>query len=572
MAHIANRSRFRVTVKNKPELTKYFSFSKLAEVEAYMKDLRSQDFKPKAVQLDESWLVRIRDRGHKPLEATFSSEAAASQFVDKVTEERKRGLFLDYTAALKVTVADIVVRYLLEETSRKKSGAILAYTLEGWLEDSGPRGIELLNQYRDELRARGRPVREPKFKMRKPSTELAWMHKRLAEVTTVDIEAFLNDRLEVVAKATVDREIDRLKAIFKVVTKVWDYNLAKNPMDGVRRPDFFNERDRRISPDEEARLMEALAQLDLERAVKPMLHSLTEVALPHSQFSSNSARKKVLVQARKDLRTQAEEEAYVEPYLQAFYLFQVMTGARRGETVNLTWDRIDFKAKTAFLPETKNGRARKLSLRQDLIEILAELPRDTPRIFDVGLDYIVGAWNKACGMAGIEDLRIHDCRHEALSRVAETGKFSIPELQVFSGHRDVRMLMRYAHLCASKLASKLDECFKDEAKVRVHCGRKFLNKEATVKVRDLVEAAHDRDEHIATPAAFEAPVEQAAQPPRSRAAGGLASSVERHPLSAADASLTRRPPTQWNGINREARPDSTTASPTPCSTARIFAS
>jgi hypothetical protein len=93
MAHIANRSRFRVTVKNKPGATRYFSFNKLAEVEAYMKELRAQHLTPKAVQLDESWLVRVRDQGHKPLEATFSSEAAATQFVDKVTEERKRGLF-----------------------------------------------------------------------------------------------------------------------------------------------------------------------------------------------------------------------------------------------------------------------------------------------------------------------------------------------------------------------------------------------------------------------------------------------------------------------------------------------
>ena len=34
MAHIANRSRFRVTVKNKPDLTQHFSFSKVAAVEA----------------------------------------------------------------------------------------------------------------------------------------------------------------------------------------------------------------------------------------------------------------------------------------------------------------------------------------------------------------------------------------------------------------------------------------------------------------------------------------------------------------------------------------------------------
>ena len=64
MAHIANRSRFRVTVKNKPDLTQHFSFSKVAAVEAYMKELRAQGYKPRAEQLDESWLVRIRERGH----------------------------------------------------------------------------------------------------------------------------------------------------------------------------------------------------------------------------------------------------------------------------------------------------------------------------------------------------------------------------------------------------------------------------------------------------------------------------------------------------------------------------
>lgn len=491
MAHITNRSRFRITVKNRPDLTKHFSFSKVPAVEAYMKELRAQGYKPRAEQLDESWLVRIRERGHKQLEATFNSEAAAAQFVEKTREERKRGLFIDYTAALKVTFADVLVRYLLEEAGKKKSGEVLAYVLEGWLEDSGPRGVELLTQYRDKLRTQGRKVREPQFRMRQPGTELGWIHKRLAEVTTVDIEGFIDERLEVVAKGTVDRDIDRLKAIFKVAMQVWDLNLAKNPMDAVRRPAFFNERDRRITVDEERRLLKALAELDLERAVQPVLRELADEELSGTQFSSNSARKKVLVEVRKRLRAQAEEEAHVEPYLQAFYLFQVMTGARRGETVNLTWDRIDFVARTAYLPETKNGRARKLALRQDLIDVLAGLPKDTAFVFDVGLDHIVGAWDKACAMAGIQDLRIHDCRHEALSRLAETGKFSIPELQVFSGHRDVRMLMRYAHLCASRLAAKLDECFKDDAKIRVHRGRRFLSKHADVKVKDILLASGD---------------------------------------------------------------------------------
>lgn len=58
-------------------------------------------------------------------------------------------------------------------------------------------------------------------------------------------------------------ELDILRSIFTVITKVWGFNLDKNPMDGVRRPKYFNERERRISPDEEMLLIEALAQLDL---------------------------------------------------------------------------------------------------------------------------------------------------------------------------------------------------------------------------------------------------------------------------------------------------------------------
>lgn len=208
MAHIANRSRFRVTVKNKPALTKHFTFDMFGAVEAYMQALRAQGYKPKAQQLDESWLVRIRDKGHKPLEATFRSEAAATQFIDKTAEERKRGLFVDYTAALKVTFADLIARYLLEEAWKTKSCQVLSYCLEGWLEDSGPKGVELLARYREELHKRGRQVRPAKFKMREPSAELTWIHKRLAEVTTVDIEDFINERLELVVGA--DRKLSHL--------------------------------------------------------------------------------------------------------------------------------------------------------------------------------------------------------------------------------------------------------------------------------------------------------------------------------------------------------------------------
>lgn len=487
MASIENRSRFVVTVKNNDALTKHFPFNKLKAVLAYRDELRSQKYKPKVDQLDESWLVRIRETGYPTLQKTFSSEATAEAFVKKVEAERAQKIFIDYSKSFNATFAELLVRYLREEAPRRpQSQDLLAYKIEGWLEDSGPKGEKLLQEYRDELRAQGKAVRPAKFVMREQSNQLTWLHKSLSEVTTCDIEDYIQERLNEVAPATVDREIDILRAIFKVAVDVWDYSLVKNPMSAVRRPKYFNERDRRLVEDEETRLLAALASLDLARATETVLKRMAEEALDGEEFTSASDRKRKLAAVRAQLRAAAEAEADVIPYLQAFLLFQLMTGARRSETLGLPWKYIDFAQGTAFIPRSKNGRPRKLSLRRDLLELLAALPRDTEMVFPLGVDYLVGAWNKACEMAGIENLHIHDLRHEAISRVAETGNFTIPDLQQFSGHQDVRMLMRYAHLCASRLAKKLDETFKDEKSVRIHKGRKVLSKASSVTVSDVL--------------------------------------------------------------------------------------
>ena len=42
MADLTNRSRFRVTVRNRDDLTQHFSFNMLGEVEAYMAKLRGE--------------------------------------------------------------------------------------------------------------------------------------------------------------------------------------------------------------------------------------------------------------------------------------------------------------------------------------------------------------------------------------------------------------------------------------------------------------------------------------------------------------------------------------------------
>ena len=56
--------------------------------------------------------------------------------------------------------------------------------------------------------------------------------------------------------------------------------------------------------------------------------------------------------------------------------------------------------------------------------------------------------------AGVDDLRFHDLRHEAISHFFELG-LSVPEVSLVSGHKDPRMLARYTHLRACEVAAKL---------------------------------------------------------------------------------------------------------------------
>ena len=64
------------------------------------------------------------------------------------------------------------------------------------------------------------------------------------------------------------------------------------------------------------------------------------------------------------------------------------------------------------------------------------------------------AWDRRRGRAGLNDLRFHDLRHEAIRRFFEMG-LGIPDVALISGHDDVKMLFRYTHFKVDNLVSKL---------------------------------------------------------------------------------------------------------------------
>ena len=127
---------------------------------------------------------------------------------------------------------------------------------------------------------------------------------------------------------------------------------------------------------------------------------------------------------------------------------------RRSELLGLTWDDIDIKSKTAYLPDTKNGSSRTVPLSSKALAVIRNLDKTQLRLFPVSDNAIRLSWDKLKKRAELKDLRFHDLRHEAISRFFEKG-LSIAEVALISGHKDPRMLMRYTHLKAEDVALKL---------------------------------------------------------------------------------------------------------------------
>jgi integrase len=103
---------------------------------------------------------------------------------------------------------------------------------------------------------------------------------------------------------------------------------------------------------------------------------------------------------------------------------------------------------------TKNGHPRTIPLTPKAVEILASLEEKDERVFPVTPNAVRLAWERLRKRAGLQDLRLHDLRHEAVSRFFEYG-LTVPEVALISGHRDPRMLSRYTHLRPEKVTEKL---------------------------------------------------------------------------------------------------------------------
>lgn len=490
MATVSNRSRYRVTVSGSAALGRDFPYSARDAVRSYVNTLRTDGLKPHVARTDDCYEVRIRNKGFPELHTTVATEEAADKLIAFIEGQRAIGLYVDYAKALKVTFADLLVRYLREEAPRQKSFEMVAYKINGLLEDAGLPRQDLAEIVRNHpaphAAVKAMKLRRPTgVTVRTPTGNLAWLHRPFAQLMPTDINDYINERCQWVEPSTVDRELDIFSTVCALAMKTWRIEVARSPMDGVRRPRYYNERDRRLQGDEETRLLDAAYEEDRRRSIGQRLEDLMVDARTEAELASTVYQQKAIIREARELLLPEAEASYAHvPLIEAFVQFQLMTAARRSETLGVRWQHVDLDARTVFLPETKNGRPRKLPVREGLAEVLAALPRTEARVFPLTADHLRKIWARLCEAAGITDLHMHDLRHEAISRVADTGTMSLVDLQAFSGHRDTRMLLRYAHLCAKHLAQRLDAAF--NATPTVHRGVRRLPRGAALTLTDLV--------------------------------------------------------------------------------------
>jgi len=146
------------------------------------------------------------------------------------------------------------------------------------------------------------------------------------------------------------------------------------------------------------------------------------------------------------------------PLLEQAARFTLATGLRENNVLELTWDQVDLKRRTAFLhaDQVKNREALGIPLNDDALAVLAERQGVNKRWVFGNPDYPLTkasnkAWYEALRNAKLVGFRWHDLRHSWASWAVMSG-VRLEELQRLGGWKTYSMVTRYAHLSTEHLA------------------------------------------------------------------------------------------------------------------------
>jgi integrase len=155
-------------------------------------------------------------------------------------------------------------------------------------------------------------------------------------------------------------------------------------------------------------------------------------------------------------------KAFLSPMQIAFVLVAMATTLRRAEICSLCWEDVNFARSEVLLRAPGHRNRTKTNERQvPLLPAVADVlhrlgPKKSGRIFEITPSGISQALRRAADRAGLRDIRLHDTRREAVSRLIELFNASLQTVIAFSGHTSEDALQRhYVNPHASRVAERL---------------------------------------------------------------------------------------------------------------------
>lgn len=232
---------------------------------------------------------------------------------------------------------------------------------------------------------------------------------KVGEIQPSDMQLLINELRLAHQPATVHLERALLRGFFNFARDGWSWSEPPtNPAARLTMPTIDNGRTRVMSVDEQQRLEAALKECR-NPLVGPMVTLLTETAMRSSE---------PLEQAR--------------------------------------WMDVDWDAKVLHLRDSKSSK-RDVPLSPVALDALRALQRINPpepegSIVQMSYEALKAAWLRLCERAEIKDLRLHDLRHTAATRMAlQTGNVFI--VKALTGHKTMSQVQRYVNVKASDVVA-----------------------------------------------------------------------------------------------------------------------
>ena len=320
---------------------------------------------------NKSWQVIIRRKGFPQQSKVFIKKDDAVRWARVIEAECDRGWVKNYTQLDSTLFGDLIRRYLEEISPTKRS-------------------------YEREL-----------SRLKLINSQLG--QYSLSQLNPDKIALYRDLRLsQGCSGGTVIKDINSISHVIEVAIREWGYHALLNPTKFIRKPKRASHRVRRLSQDEEDRIL-----------------------------------------------SYAKESSAL--MLEAIIIVAIETGMRLGELLKATWDDIDEGLLT--IHESKNGEARTVPLTSIALNTINNLPHSiaTRRLFWCwnSVSGFQSTWQRLIKRAGLQGLRFHDLRHEAISRFFEKG-LNPMEVAAISGHKSLQVLKQYTHIHPEYLIRRLN--------------------------------------------------------------------------------------------------------------------